>query len=416
MKIAIVSHYFESHRGGIEIVAGGLMRALARLGHKIVWLACDATPPPAAADNCTAIAVPATNLLEDRIGLPVPIPTPAGVVHLLRCVQQADCVLMHDAFYPTSLVAFLAARLWRKPIVIAAHARPAAVPQHNHWLHLAIRLVENLVARPLMARADGLAFVGEMTATYFATVRFRAPPAVIFNGVDTDVFRTAADYAARAALRTRLDLPPDRAVVLFVGRFVPLKGLHLLQRMAQRRPDILWALAGWGLIDPNAWGLKNVRVFSGLSGASLAPLYQASDVFVLPSVGEGYPLVIQEALACGLPVVCGDETARADPAARAFLTPVAMNFDDPDAIATDFCAAIDGLLADSGDRVAMAAARFRFAAERYSWDACATQYATLLEAAKARWVGKRRIAAAGCDVLPSVSASRSAARIERCQR
>ena len=264
MKIVIVSHYFETHPGGLEIIAGGLMRALVRLGHRVVWLACDATAPPADTGGI-AVALPASNVLEDRLSLPIPIPTPAAAARIFRQVRRADAVLVHDTLYPTSVLAFLAARLWRKPCIIAAHV--GLVPYRSRLLRLAMAIANRLIARPLLAHADRVAFVSEITLAYFATVRFRAPPAVIFNGVDTDVFRTAADYAARAALRTRLDLPPDRAVALFVGRFVEKKGLHLLQRMAQRRPDILWALAGWGLIDPNAWGLKNVRVFSGLSGA-----------------------------------------------------------------------------------------------------------------------------------------------------
>jgi glycosyltransferase involved in cell wall biosynthesis len=388
MKIAIVSHYFESHRGGVEIVAGGLARAFARRGHEAVWLACDATPPPGDGETVEAVALPAINALEDRFGLPVPFPKPAAVARLFRHIRRADAVLVHDALYPTSALAFLAARLWRKPVVVAAHARPAAVPQRNRLVRLLIALVEKAVARPLLAHADRAACVSENTARYFASVRFRTPPAIIHNGVDTGIFHPAADAAARAEIRSRLGLPAERDVVLFVGRFIPLKGLHLIRHMAQRRRDVVWALAGWGLIDPAGWGLANVKVFANLRGSSLAPLYQASDVFVLPSVGEGYPLVIQEALACGLPVVCGDDTARADPAAQRYLTPVAMDGDDRDTLAADFCAAIDRVLATAGGGAA-AAERFRFAAERYSWDACAGRYLALLEAAEA-CCGQRR--------------------------
>ncbi|MFX8373784.1 glycosyltransferase, partial [Acinetobacter baumannii] len=89
-------------------------------------------------------------------------------------------------------------------------------------------------------------------------------------------------------------------------------------------------------IDPGAWGLPNVHVFSQLQGATLVPLYQASDAFLLPSIGEGLPLVMQEALACGLPVICGSETADADPAARAFIEGVAIDQADPDKTAAAF--------------------------------------------------------------------------------
>ena len=46
MKLLTVTHYFESHRGGIEIVAGQLAREFARSGMEVTWLATDATAAP----------------------------------------------------------------------------------------------------------------------------------------------------------------------------------------------------------------------------------------------------------------------------------------------------------------------------------------------------------------------------------
>ena len=47
MRVLIGSAYFESHRGGIEIVAGRLARELRRQGVEVTWFATNATPPPA---------------------------------------------------------------------------------------------------------------------------------------------------------------------------------------------------------------------------------------------------------------------------------------------------------------------------------------------------------------------------------
>ena len=323
--------------------------------------------------------LPAVNTLEDRLGIPMPFPEkPGGIARIFRQVRCADAVLVHDALYPTSVLSFFAARLWHKPIIVAMHI--GQVPYRNRLLRGMMKLANRLVARPLLAGAYRVAFVSKTTASHFSTVRFRSPPALIFNGTDTETFRPAGRESKMRA-RDLLGLPRDRAVALFVGRFVEKKGLHLLARMARLRPDLIWALAGWGPIDPESWGLPNVKVFRNLSGSSLAPLYQASDALVLPSVGEGFPLVIQEALACGLPVVCSNETAGADPAAQPLLTPVAMDRNDAGMLAGAYCAAVDRVLANEQADPEAADQRAQFAAERYSWIGCASRYLDLMEPA-----------------------------------
>src|SRR5207237_9060739 len=101
------------------------------------------------------------------------------------------------------------------------------------------------------------------------------------------------------------------------------------QRLAQELPQAQWIFAGWGPLDPAHWGLAHVAVHRNLSQAQLAPLYQAADLLVLPSVGEGFPLVVQEAMACGTPALVGDETAAGCPEAGAVLLHQSLTGEDP---------------------------------------------------------------------------------------
>jgi glycosyltransferase involved in cell wall biosynthesis len=234
-------------------------------------------------------------------------------------------------------------------------------------------LANRIVAAPVLSGADQVVFISEFVRTFFERLRFRSPPQLIFNGVDVEVFRPPCG-AERAAARDRFGLAGP--VALFVGRFVEKKGVEILRRAAAARPDVTFAFAGWGVLDPAGWGLPNVRVFSDLAGASLAELYRAADVFVLPSQGEGFPLVVQEALACGLPVVCGAESTGADAEAAGLLRGVAVEGRDPAAAAADLLAAMDAALAE--DAPGEALRRFEFVRRRYAWSAAADRYAEII--------------------------------------
>jgi glycosyltransferase involved in cell wall biosynthesis len=287
-------------------------------------------------------------------------------------------VLLHDSLYPTNVAAMLAARWHRKPVVLVQHI--AAVPYRNPLLRGIMDTANALIARPMLATADQVVFISATVARHFSRVPFKAAPRFIFNGVDADVFSLPPAGFDRGEARASLGLPVDGRVVLFVGRFVEKKGLHLIELLARRRTDLTFALAGWGPIDPRAWRLSNVHVLSSLQGPSLVPLYQSSDVFVLPSIGEGLPLVLQEALACGLPVICGQETAAADPTVGALIEGVEIEGADPDTAAAQLAGRIDQVLAENTGayRAAPADARHAYVRSRYSWTEAAGMYLAIM--------------------------------------
>lgn len=386
-RVLMVSAYFESHRGGIEIVAGHLAREFKALGHKLVWAASASDAAPA--DAGSILPLRSINAAE-RFGLPLPIPYPSSLQQLKRAVENADLILLHDTLYPANIVAFLCARAACKPVVIVQHI--AAVPYRNVLLRNLMRAAVKVITKPLLARAAQTVFISEAVATQFEDVRFAAQPEIVFNGVDSRVFTPPATAGAKAELRKQFDLPVDGDIATFAGRFVEKKGLGILARVAQERPDITFVLAGRGPIDPRSWNLPNVRVMTDLAHDSLADLYRASDVFVLPSLGEGFPLVVQEAMACGLPVVCGSETAEADAAAIRFLNPVFLAPNADEANAARVAAKLDATMCEPPE---CSGARAAFAALRYDWKAAAARYdAIFTRLGNHRCEGtKRRVAA-----------------------
>jgi glycosyltransferase involved in cell wall biosynthesis len=378
MRILVCSAYFESHRGGIEIVAGRLARELRRAGHGVTWMAADASSPPSSGDVCErAVPLSAFNGTERLFGIPLPVPGLSALSAIRREVARADVVHLHDALYPANIAAFVFARLAGKPVVLTQHI--ATVPYRYSVPRAMMHTMNLLVTGPMLAHADQAVFISNVTAKAFANVGYRWPPRIIFNGVDTELFHPAADTSEKALVRKQLGLAADRPIALFAGRFVEKKGLSALRRAAALGPEIDWVLAGWGTLDPMQWGLSNVFVRSGLDQASLAPLYRASDVFVLPSVGEGFPLVLQEALASGLPSVCGAETAEADDRLAGLVRPVALNAADPAGAATAVLRAVRESIAQSTPE--QSRQRSELARTWYSWSHAAEQYETVFERA-----------------------------------
>jgi glycosyltransferase involved in cell wall biosynthesis len=183
------------------------------------------------------------------------------------------------------------------------------------------------------------------------------------NGIDTGRFAPPPEESAeavKAELRSRYGLPPGRPVALFVGRLVPKKGFDLVTAAASSRYTTLIVGEGAGSPPPAGPG---VVFFGPATKDQLVDLYRLADVFVFPAVGEMFTLVMQEAMAAGLPVVTTD-----DPAYQAYgLDRERIGFVERDADAIRRM--VTGIL-DSPERAA-AMGRYsrRLAVERFSWEA-----------------------------------------------
>jgi glycosyltransferase involved in cell wall biosynthesis len=132
----------------------------------------------------------------------------------------------------------------------------------------------------------------------------------VLNGADHDLFRPMPKEECRA----RLGIDPRLKAIVFVGRLVPIKGIgHLVDaaaRLAQRRQDFAVHLVGDGHLraaceaDIRARGLgERVKLVGARSHAEIPVWMGACDAFCLPSLAEGCPNVVLEALFSGRPVV-----------------------------------------------------------------------------------------------------------------
>ena len=371
MNILTISHFYEAHGGGIERVAGQLCRQFARQGATPQWAASASDALPAG--DLKIIALRCIDPLEKLTGLPMPLPGPGAIWALQDAVRRSDAVVIHDALYATSILGMIIAKLHGKPVVLIQHI--AAIPFRSPALRLLMRLANLVVTRPMLWAADVRIFISDTVRHDLLGTPARYPYKLLFNGVDSAIFYPPTPSEAGRNLPANTHLSPCARRILFVGRYVEKKGLAVLRALAAARPECQFLLVGSGPLRPAEWGLGNVYDLGVQPPAALAELYRAADLLLLPTVGEGYPLVIQEAMASGLPVVCGTPAHRADPEAASWLRGVNIDLSDPQGSAQRCSAAIDSGGLTNREREAM----IGYARERYSWQTMAQEILRLAQ-------------------------------------
>jgi D-inositol-3-phosphate glycosyltransferase len=302
----------------------------------------------------------------------------AGVLRAEAARPPGWFDLVHSHYWLSGQVGWVAKERWDVPLVHAMHtmakvknrdlgAGDAPEPQSRVIGEQQVVDIADMLIANTEAEADDLHRL------------YGAPDdavTVVHPGVDLDVY-TPGDAAAA---RLRLGLPPDRPVVVFVGRVQPLKAPDVLLRAVAAMPPsegpepvvvICGGPSGNGDAMPDE--LRELAVAGGIADRTeflpplpqpeLVALFQAADVVAVPSYSESFGLVAVEAQACGTPVIAaavgGLPTAVADGASG-----VLVASHDPDVWAGEL-----HRLLHEPRRLAHLAAGARRHAERFSWQA-----------------------------------------------
>lgn len=241
-------------------------------------------------------------------------PVTPGILRVLeRERPQVLVVTGWSTFASQAAIVWAGAR--RVPFVLQTESHD--VPPRVEWR----RAVKRLVVPRIVRRASGALVTGTLARE--SLVWYGIDPAtvgVFANTVDTARFADAAALARRdrVTLRAGIGLDPDDVAVLSVARLAPEKGLDLLVRAVARadRPHLRLVLVGQG---PERAALETlaadlgVRVtfLGGVAWDAIVETYAAADVFGLLSRHEPWGVVVNEAAACGLPLVLSDRVGAA---------------------------------------------------------------------------------------------------------
>jgi len=237
---------------------------------------------------------------------------PATLTALLKIVDHKRIDVLHLHGYGATTFGRLAGKMRRLPAILHEHANLTDTP----WFQK--------VADRLLAPSTDLAIaVSKSTADFVVHARQMPPERVkvVYLGVPLEEFSRIRSADEIAAARAELGVHPGEMAVGSVTRLHDSKGNSYLvdaaREVLRQRPHARFFLFGEGPLRPEleaqarALGLGDRFVFGGFT-KDVARTVSAFDMSVFPSLWEGTPLTVFEALAMGKPIVATDADGLVD--------------------------------------------------------------------------------------------------------
>lgn len=324
-KVNVLHLYQNSQVGGIQLQLLSLFNAYDR--DVLTPLFCCLGPRLGMAPEMERLGVEVIALGRSRYNRMSP-----GIIRDLCHVFKArDIHVLRTHKYRSSFYGRIAAFLAGVPVVIAS--------EHNTYQDKEKRLTRRVVNRALSHISDRVVAVSEAIREDIVRYDGVAPSKVIVirNGVDTEKFRAERRYRD---IRGEFGVDAQDFLIGFVGRLVANKSLPNLLRAftalrAKGWPVTLLIVGEGSMTDE----LKRMARRNGAADSVIFPgirrdipdILSALDVFVLPSVNEGLPNALLEAMAMGKAVVA-TEVAGVPEVVKPGVTGLLVPPEDPGAL------------------------------------------------------------------------------------
>lgn len=304
MKIAILgARRFPPKMSGIDKQVYNLSVRLEGMGHEIfVFVAEKAGKNPC--KNIHVIKVPSINIELSDISMSYLSYNMLSVPKVVSVIRKHKIDVLHANNPPSGAIAYMVKKMTGVPVVYTLRG---TIPDNREARGRMVSKPLSIMEKMALRAADiSTALTEHIKSTTESYHRRKLRMVVIPNGIEVGT------TGVPGKIRKELGLGKGHKVITFVGRLVGVKGLkYLIEAMrgvSKECPEARMLVVGGGPIrglleaQADASGIGDKVIFTG-PRTDVADILEDSDLLVLPSLHEGFPNVVLEAMAAGRPVV-----------------------------------------------------------------------------------------------------------------
>jgi len=313
-RVTIVTPFYPPDPGGIAVHVYELVNRLTPFGIKcqVIKCTCDSRSLhwiKKVSDKLEIVGVNSVtpiNFPETMKSFRIPFYN-IFIRDVIRSFDP-DIIHLHGHHYPINWFVAFDWKLNDIPKILTVHGMYALNPYSVGGKTVIEEIFNQTFLRLFLSKVDSIIALTRTIARYISHYT-RKPIFIIPNGVNVSIFRENLDK--KMEYRKNHDLPEDKKVILFRGRFNYVKGIieysEAAAILSRLRDDVYFLALGDGPLKPLVIKIFeryiNGRVMSWVPYDRVHELYIASDIYVLPSRWEALPITLLESIAAGLVIV-----------------------------------------------------------------------------------------------------------------
>lgn len=308
MKILQVCPYFYPFLAGQEQYVLQLSKKLKESGKNVDVYTMNHSNLPKY-EMINGIDVHRFNIIAAPLNNPLSIEF-LSISHRLK---SFDVIHIHNEHSFSSFIIYLYNIYYKKPIVLTCHGQLIFGSPLKDWFE---KVYSRTIGKLIFNSATKIIALSNEDKEYISSLGVEKNKiSVLPNAIEIDYLdKNGSNKESNIKVIEKF---VNRRLILFVGRIIPRKGIEYIikciPKVIERFSNIVFVLIGNGEYKPDAeklckyLGVTNHVVFlNNVSDEMLYNYYKSSEIFILPSLSEGLPTTILEAMYFDIPVISTD--------------------------------------------------------------------------------------------------------------